>query len=78
MQRLETNRLLLTRPQREEDKDLGGLWRDERVRQYLGGVISEYIVEKKLQWVQTHWKQEGFGQWTVYEKATEQVAGLCG
>ncbi len=77
-QRLETDRLLLTRPQHEEEKELGGLWRDEQVRQYLGGVVSEDIVEKKLQWLQTHWKQAGFGQWTVYEKATEQIAGLCG
>lgn len=77
-QRLETERLLLTRPQHEEDKELGGLWRDEQVRQYLGGVVSEDMVEKKLQWLQMHWKQAGFGQWTVYEKATGQIAGLCG
>lgn len=76
--RLETDRLLLTRPQHEEDKELGGLWRDEQVRQYLGGAVSEDIVEKKLQWLQMHWEQAGFGQWMVYEKATEQIAGLCG
>lgn len=78
MPRLETGRLLLTRPQHEEDKELGGLWRDEQVRQYLGGVVSEDTVEKKLLGLQIHWQQAGFGQWTVYEKATGQIAGLCG
>ncbi|GCE30113.1 hypothetical protein KDA_55970 [Dictyobacter alpinus] len=57
---------------------MGGLWRDKQVRQYLGGVVSEEIVEKKLQWLQMHWDQAGFGQWTVYEKATGQIVGLCG
>ncbi len=75
---LETERLLLTRPQREEDEGLSGLWRDERVRRYLGGVVIEEVITKKLEWQQAHWNQAGFGQWTVYEKATKRIAGLCG
>ncbi|EFH79690.1 GNAT family N-acetyltransferase [Ktedonobacter racemifer] len=75
---LETERLLLKRPSREEDAGLSGLWRDAEVRRYLGGVVGEEVIEKKLAWQQTHWQQAGFGRWTVYEKASGQIAGLCG
>jgi ribosomal-protein-alanine N-acetyltransferase len=75
---LETERLLLKRPSREEDEGLSGLWRDAEVRRYLGGVVGEEVIEKKLAWQQIHWEQAGFGQWTVYEKANGQITGLCG
>lgn len=78
IQRIETERLLLTRPRREDETQLSGLWRNEQVRQYLGGVVNEDIIEKKLAQMQEHWNQAGFGQWAVYEKATGQLAGLCG
>ena len=76
---LETERLLLKRPSREEDAGLSGLWRDAEVKRYLGGAVrDEEVIEKKLVWQQVHWDQAGFGQWTVYEKPRGQIAGLCG
>lgn len=77
-QRLETDRLLLARPRRDEDEDLKGLWRNERIRRYLGGAVGEEVIEKKLEEQRAHWNQAGFGRWAVYEKVTRQIAGLCG
>ena len=51
---------------------------DEKVRQYLGGVISNEVIDEKIQSLQDHWVQYGFGQWSVLDKKSDEVIGLCG
>jgi [ribosomal protein S5]-alanine N-acetyltransferase len=71
-------RIQLRRPTYEDALILRGLWMDEKVRQYLGGAISNEMIDEKIQSLQDHWVQHGFGQWSVLDKKGNEVIGLCG
>jgi ribosomal-protein-alanine N-acetyltransferase len=75
---IETVRLGLRRPSTADILILCDLWRDEQVRRYLGGVVTLEAIEGKLVSLQQHWDDYGYGQWTICEKETGQVIGLCG
>jgi len=75
--KIETKNLLLRRPISTDFSCLSDLWKNEKVRQFLGGIVSDEIVNKKITSLQDHWHQHRFGQWVVCEK-NGQVAGICG
>jgi ribosomal-protein-alanine N-acetyltransferase len=75
---IETSRLQLCRPTGAETKEFVGLWRDERVRQFLGGTVPQERVGEKIASLQEHWKLYGFGMWVVRERQIGRVLGLCG
>jgi len=75
---LKTKRLQLRRPTDEDASCLSLLWKDEDVRQFLGGTISDAMITERLATIQDHWEQHGFGLCVVSEIETEQVIGLCG
>jgi RimJ/RimL family protein N-acetyltransferase len=78
IEEIETTHLRLCRPTTEDVLILRDLWRDEQVRQFLGGIISEEVIEGKIVFLQQHWNGHGFGQWTIREKDIDQITGLCG
>lgn len=75
---LESPRLILCPPTPEDSLILGNLWRNEEVRAFLGGIISDDLIIEKWTAIQNHWDQYGFGLYSVYHKASEEPIGLCG
>lgn len=71
-------RIQLRRPTNEDALILRGLWVDEKVRQYLGGAISNEKIDEKIQSLQDHWVRHGFGQWSVIDEKSNELVGLCG
>ena len=76
--KIETVNLLLRRPISTDIFSLSSLWKNEKVRQFLGGIVSDEIVNKKITSLQDHWNEHRFGQWVVCEKNGQQIAGICG
>ncbi|WP_019215215.1 GNAT family N-acetyltransferase [Legionella tunisiensis] len=68
MNEIETIHLFLRRPIKEDSFTLGTLWRNKKVREFLGGIVSEDLIEQKIAEVDNHWELHQFGLWTVYEK----------
>lgn len=75
---IETPRLLLCRPTNDDMLIIENLWRDERVRQFLGGIISDDLIKKKVDELQNHWDLYQFGRCAVFDKVTKKIIGLCG
>ncbi|CAM2773341.1 GNAT family N-acetyltransferase [Legionella worsleiensis] len=75
---VETTHLQLHRPTAADALLLRALWQDKQVRQFLGGVVSNELIDEKIVSLQRHWDQHGFGQWSVIDKKQEQVIGICG
>jgi len=75
---IETTRLCLCRPTNQDISTLENLWRDKKVREFLGGVIADDIIQQKMVALKNHWDLYQFGQWTVFEKSSKELVGLCG
>ncbi len=75
---IETARLRLCRPTNQDTLMLENLWRDDQVREFLGGVVADDIIQQKLIDLQHHWDLHQFGQWAVFEKSSNKLIGLCG
>ena len=75
---IETSRLCLCRPNSQDISALETLWRDEKVREFLGGIVSDDIIQQKMVELQSHWDLHQFGQWAVFEKSSKKLIGLCG
>jgi RimJ/RimL family protein N-acetyltransferase len=73
-----TSRLTLRRPTPEDSLILGDLWRNENVRAFLGGILSEDLIVEKFDTIQTHWDRHGFGMCAVLTKGSKTTIGLCG
>lgn len=74
----ETSRLFLCRPTQENFLVIENLWRDEKVRQFLGGIVSDDVIKNKIVELQNHWNLYNFGLCIVFEKISKQIIGLCG
>ncbi|HAU0262644.1 TPA: GNAT family N-acetyltransferase [Legionella pneumophila] len=75
---VDTMHLQVRRPTAADTLLLRALWQDKQVRQFLGGVISNNLIDEKIVSLQRHWDQYGFGQCSVIEKKQKQVIGICG
>jgi RimJ/RimL family protein N-acetyltransferase len=75
---METVHLSLYRPTPEDALTLKGLWRDEKVRKFLGGTLPDELITEKIKALQNHWDQYGFGLWAVWQKVPQCLIGLCG
>ena len=73
-----TQRLWLRRPTDVDLRVIKDLWRDHKVRQFLGGTVSEEIIQQKTAELQKHWELHQFGQCVVFDKVTQEIIGLCG
>lgn len=75
---IETARLLLNKVCEADFLQLAGLWKNKTVRKYLGGTIPDYLINERLKVIENHWSKNGFGQWAVSIKSTNQITGICG
>ena len=75
---IETSRLCLCRPNNQDISTLANLWRDEKVREFLGGIVSDDLIQQKMVELQDHWDLHQFGQCAVFEKSYKKLIGLCG
>lgn len=75
---VETTRLLLRRPVPTDARILSDLWRDERVQQYMGGVLSQHDADTHVANVLQSWKDYKAGLWAVYKRENNRLIGLCG
>lgn len=75
---IETSQLNLSRPIPEDYQLLCELWRNKRVRQFLGGTVVDEEINERLISIQKHWDQYNFGLFTVRDKNSEKVTGICG
>jgi ribosomal-protein-alanine N-acetyltransferase len=77
---IKTARLVL-RPAREEDvDDLHQLWTDPLVRKFLWDdevIPLELTIELVRSSVES-FAQHGFGQWCIFAKGSDDLAGFCG
>jgi RimJ/RimL family protein N-acetyltransferase len=77
--RLETERLLLRRPELD---DLGGyteIYGDPEVVRYLGGkTLAPDEVPQAIERLQRHWDRHGVGLFSVVRKDDERVIGRVG
>lgn len=74
----ETQHLSLWRPMISDELILRGLWKNEKVRNHLGGIISDESIDEKILAIQNHWNKYEFGQWAVCEKTANAIIGICG
>lgn len=65
---LETSRLLMRRPCIDDCMFLEDLWRNIKVRKYLGGTVAEELISQKTSALLAHWDLHQFGLYTVLEK----------
>jgi ribosomal-protein-alanine N-acetyltransferase len=75
---VETIHLSLRRPTSEDALILKDLWRNEKIREFLGGTLPEDAIAEKIAALQAHWDRYGFGLWSVWKKNSEWLIGLCG
>lgn len=75
---IETTHLFLRRPTPEDALILKGLWQDEKIREFLGGVLLDDIITEKIAALQNHWDRYGFGLYSTWKKASQRLIGLCG
>lgn len=76
---VETARLLLRRPIIKDAEVLSGLWRDEQVQHFMGGVLSQEGAEARVMDILMRWEDTGAGLWVVCEQGqNQQVIGICG
>ncbi|WP_434382173.1 GNAT family N-acetyltransferase [Melittangium boletus] len=76
---LDTERLTLRRPRREDFEEALAMWGDPAVVRYISGKPStrEEMWARLLRYV-GHWELMGFGFWVVREKSTGRFVGEVG
>lgn len=75
---IETSRLYLNYPTNHNIMVIENLWRDEEVRKFLGGIVSDDLIKQNIIDLQNHWERYKFGQWAIVEKISHKTIGLCG
>ena len=82
-ERIETERLIGTRPVLRDAEELHAVFADERVADWLwpdglGGVRTLEQVRSILVRDVAHWKAHRFGAWVMRDRATRRVVGRVG
>lgn len=76
---LQTERLILRGHTAEDFPAYAAMWADPDVVRFLGGLpLSEEDAWAKLMRTAGHWSLNGFGFWSVHEKATGDRVGETG
>jgi RimJ/RimL family protein N-acetyltransferase len=76
---IETERLVLSRPQIADFEPVAAMWADPAVTQF----ITPQPLERRQCWINLlyhagHWDLLGYGGWSVREKATGEFVGQVG
>ena len=75
---IETPRMLMRRPVIDDCILLENLWCNEKVREFLGGVVPDNLIAQKISTLVNHWNLHQFGLCAVLEKISNELIGLCG
>lgn len=75
---LDTDRLTLTQPSRDDLPDWLAMHRDERVMATLGGVRPDDALAAALDRHIAHWQTHGFGWWIARRRDTGAFVGRGG
>jgi hypothetical protein len=76
---LQTERLILRGHTLNDFPAFAAMWADPDVTRFIGGVpLSEEDAWAKLMRIVGHWSLNGFGFWSVHEKATGNRVGETG
>ncbi len=75
---LETERLVLRLPRAEDLDDFAAMMADEEVARFLGGPQSRPEVWRSLATMAGSWALQGFGMFSVIEKASGRWIGRIG
>ena len=77
-ERLDTERLTLTRPTPEDRGELAAFLGDPRIGAWLGGTADDDLAAELLRRHIAHWHAHGFGLWIVRDRATGAFLGRGG
>src|SRR5262245_41447179 len=75
---LRTDRLRLTRICADDLPDLTRMYADPQVTVTLGGLLTAQQTADYLDVQIAHWREHGFGMWTLRDGLTDQFAGRGG
>ncbi len=78
LDRVETARLLLLRPEESDREVLREMHRDDRVMATLGGTRSDAESDVLLDVFRAHWAAHHFGYWIVRDPASGRFVGRGG
>lgn len=75
---LETERLLLRLPQREDFDAYAELHADEEAARYIGGALPRAAAWRKFLQMPGAWAMQGYAMFSVCDKVTGEWLGQCG
>jgi ribosomal-protein-alanine N-acetyltransferase len=77
---LETERLRLRPVSADDLEHFVALYGDPDVMRFIGtrGALSREVTQERLAFMVNHWRQHGFGMWTLLRKADGAFVGRCG
>jgi RimJ/RimL family protein N-acetyltransferase len=76
--RLETERLVLRPPRREDAAAFVPHWQDAQAVEYVGGTKTREEVETMVERLLRHWDWYGFGEFTVERREDGETLGRVG
>jgi RimJ/RimL family protein N-acetyltransferase len=76
--RIETPRLLLRLPRREDFDDYAELHADEEAARYIGGAMPRAASWRKFLQMPGAWMMQGYAMFSVVDRANGQWLGQCG
>jgi RimJ/RimL family protein N-acetyltransferase len=75
---LQTSRLILRPPVREDFEAFAAFMADERTARYVGGVLPRSLAWRQFAAVAGSWMLNGYSMFTVIEKSTGAWIGRSG
>ena len=75
---IETDRLILRPPKREDFEPWAAMMADEQVARYIGGMQPRSNVWRAMMCMAGAWELEGFAMFSVIEKASDRWIGRLG
>lgn len=78
LQRIETERLILRLPQREDFDGYAELFGDEEAARYVGGQMTRAAAWRRFLQMPGAWAVQGFAMFSVVEKASGEWLGQAG
>jgi RimJ/RimL family protein N-acetyltransferase len=76
--KLETDRLLLRQPRREDVDEFEAIWGDPETARFVGGTKSRPEVQAMIERMTHHWESYGVGLFTLERKEDGRALGRVG
>jgi RimJ/RimL family protein N-acetyltransferase len=76
--RIETDRLILRLPQRDDFDAYAGMMADEETARYIGGHMNRSAAWRKFLQMPGAWAMQGFAMFSIVEKASGEWIGQAG